>query len=144
MTTRAEQILRTVAETLRATEGIDADRIYRGLSAPLSTDSLPALVVEPIADYPEVRSFNSVYWTFRFQVVVLVLDEAPFESADSLVERVFSAVMSNPSLDGLVHLLEPSARDYSKEVEDLRAGRVHMSFMAKYFSPLNTLSVETP
>ena len=144
MATRAEQLLRKVADILRDAEGISSDRVYRGLSAPLSTGSLPALVIEPIADSPEIRGFDSVLWTFRFQVVVLEMSDAPFESSVGLVDTVFTALMSDASLGGLVHSLEPAIREYSREPGDLRAGRVHMSFTAKYFSPLNTLSVETP
>ena len=112
MTTKRENILATIKTTLADTTGVGT-RIYRSRVEPISRDESPAIVVEPISDDADQNtSMPTLDWTLRIRVSVIERADVPDQEADDTIESMHSKIMSDLTVGGYAHDIQPVRTEF--------------------------------
>lgn len=138
MASKRETILTRVAAVLAGTTGVGT-RIYRSRVEALSRAETPALLIEPISDQPTQDTLATMSWTLSFRVSVVTRGTIPDQMADAAAIDVYSKIMADVTLDGLVTDLLPSGFDFQMLDADQPVGITSISFAATYRTTLNSI-----
>lgn len=138
MASKRETILARVAAVLAGTTGVST-RIYRSRVEAFSRAESPALLIEPITEVPTQDTIGTMAWNMTFRVSVVVRGNIPDQQADAACVDVYSRIMADATLDGLVTDLVPSGIDFQMLEADQPAGVTSLTFSATYRTTLNSI-----
>ena len=132
MTTKRENILATIKSTLANTTGVGT-RIYRSRVEPLSRAESPAIVVEPISDDADQNtSLPTLDWTLRIRVSVIERSNIPDQAADDTIESMHSKIMSDLTVGGYAHDIQPVRTDFEFIEADQPLGIISSEYEIRY------------
>jgi hypothetical protein len=139
MTTRREQILGRIVQTLAGT-ALVGSRIYRSRFEPFARDEFPAIVVEPTSDSADQTTIATLDWTLSVRVTVFVRGAVPDSLADPIVSDVHSKIMSDPTLQGYAIDILPTSVAFEMTEGDQPIGVIACDFVVRYRTNLNSVS----
>ena len=132
MTTKRENILATLKSTLANTTGVGT-RIYRSRVEPLSRGESPAIVIEPITDdASQNTSLPTLDWTLRVRVSVIERSSIPDQAADDTIESLHSKIMSDLTVGGYAHDVQPVRTEFEFIEADQPLGVISSEFEIRY------------
>jgi hypothetical protein len=132
MTTKRENILATIKTTLADTTGVGT-RIYRSRVEPISRDESPAIVVEPISDDADQNtSMPTLDWTLRIRVSVIERADVPDQEADDTIESMHSKIMSDLTVGGYAHDIQPVRTEFEFIEADEPLGIISNEYEIRY------------
>jgi|TARA_B100000085_G_scaffold173878_1_gene158391 hypothetical protein len=132
MTTKRENILATLKSTLTNTTGVGT-RIYRSRVEPLSRGESPAIVIEPITDdASQNTSLPTLDWTLRVRVSVIERSSIPDQAADDTIESLHSKIMSDLTVGGYAHDVQPVRTEFEFIEADQPLGVISSEFEIRY------------
>lgn len=138
MTTKRENILARLKTNLDALSGVT---VYRNRVEPLSRGEAPAIILEPVSDDP-IEAFSSkLQWTFRVRVTVLVRSNSPDSAADTFIENVHDAIMSDSTVNGYALDIDPDSTNFNFFEADLPVGMIAMDYLIKYRTDREDLTI---
>ena len=115
MTTRREHILDAVVAALAGTTNVGT-KIYRSKVTALTRSTLPALLITWDTDTPTFNNISFTDWTLNIGVSVVVVGDIPDETADPIVESVFSKMFTDRTLGG--YAIDIKASNHTNENVD--------------------------
>ena len=141
MATKREQILAAIKTNLAGTTGV-GNRIYRSRVEAVSRAETPAMIIEPISDIPQdTQNFNNkINWELKVNVSVIVRGQTPDKVADPTIESLYTKILNDPSLGGLVIDIRPSTTNFEILEADQPAGVISCEFDVNYRTSYNSLS----
>ena len=132
MTTKRENILATIKTKLVDTVGVGT-RIYRSRVEPLSRAESPAIVIEPISgDADQNTSLPTLDWTLRIRVSVIERSNVPDQAADDTIESMHSKIMSDLTVGGYAHDIQPVRTDFEFVEADQPLGIISSEYEIRY------------
>ena len=140
MTTVRENILATIATKLASAPSIGAP-VYRSRVAPFARGECPAVIVEPVADEANQMVVPKLDWRMTVRVSVMVRSETPDQSADALVEKVHTKMMSDLTLNGYAYDVQPVSTSWDLLETDVPTGLISYDFVILYRTSLQDLTV---
>ncbi len=139
MSSKRETILARVVTALAGVSGVST-RIYRSRVVPLERNEFPALVVEPLADNPDVQSVNRITWVLTFAVSALVRSDTQETTLDPIMEDVHEQIIGDSTLMGMLVDLVPDGVDWQFIEADKPLGIATMRFRATYQTAYNSIT----
>lgn len=140
MTTRRETILAALATALASTSGVSG-RVYRSRVEPIARNESPAVIVEPVSDAPvSPDTVGRLTWNLTVRVTVYVRANVPDQSADSIVQSVYSKVMADPTLGGAALDIMPGSVGFEMIEADIPAGVITNEFVVMYQTSYSDVS----
>jgi len=140
MTTKRESILAAIKTKLVGTVGVGT-RIYRSRVEPLSRAESPAIVVEPISDDADQNtSLPTLDWTLRIRVSVIERSNIPDQTADETIESMHSKIMSDLTIGGYAHDIQPVRTDFEFVEADQPLGIISSEYEIRYRTKIADLT----
>jgi len=136
---KRETILARAVAALAGVAGVST-RIYRSRVAPFERNEFPALVVEPLADNPDVQSHNRLTWSLTFSVSALVRSDTLETTLDPIMEDVHEQIIGDAALLAMVVDLVPEGVDWQFLEADKPLGIATMRFRATYQTAYNSIT----
>ena len=142
MILKRERILAAITTALAGTVQVGS-RIYRSREEAFARNEAPALVIEPGIDTPTVEPVSTCKIDWRFNVVVAVHTRGaiPDQLAAPIVVSVHLRIMADRSLGGLALDVLPGPVDHQREQADAAAGWTVLSYVVRYRTSIEDLSV---
>jgi len=132
MTTRREQILTTLSNSLASVSGVNG-RVYRSRVEPIARNESPAVILEPVqdqADQPDV--VGRINWRLTVRVTVYVRANVPDQAADSIVQSVYSKMLQDTTVGGYAMDVRPVNVSFETLEADVPAGVITNEFEVIY------------
>lgn len=139
--TKRESILSALKSTLVGIPGVPDASVYRSRVEPMTRGRVPAIVIEPVNDSPDLGVIPTLTWTLITRVTVIVRGDIPDQIADPIIESVHSKIMADTSLGGLVMYIEPGATSFEMIEGDQPIGIVTLEFRVLYRTSLSDLTL---
>jgi hypothetical protein len=138
MTTRRESILAALATTLNGVAGATA---YRSRVEPFSRNQSPAVIVEPVSDQADVPDVvGRINWRMTVRVTVFVRANVPDQASDSIVQSLYSLILTDPTIGGRALDTKPVSVNFEMLEADVPAGIVTNDFEVLYQTSCSDMS----
>lgn len=132
MTTRRERIISALATSLASVSGVNG-RVYRSRVEPIARNESPAVIIEPVNDQVTIPdAIGRIQWRLTVRVMVYVRANVPDQSADSIVQSVYSIVMADPTVGGYAMDVHPVSVSFEMLEADVAAGVITNEFEILY------------
>ncbi len=140
--TKRESILQALKSKLVSVTGVPNADVYRSRVVPFTRARVPAIVIEPVQDTPDINATPGLIdWALTFRVDVIVRGDVPDQVADPIVESVHSKIMSDTGLAGLSMDILPGQTSYELIESDKPTGIISMIFVVKYRTDTQSIGV---
>lgn len=140
MPTVRENILATIATKLNSAPAIGAT-VYRSRVTPLARGEFPAVIVEPVSDQADQPVIPKLDWRMIVRVSVMVRSDTPDQSADAIIEKVHTKMMSDLTLSGYAYDVQPISTTWDFIESDVPTGLISYDFAVLYRTSLQDLTV---
>lgn len=139
MSSRSEQILAYVANTLEATSGIS--QVYRSRVEAFARNEAPVIVVEPADETASEMSTCKLDWTLSVLVAIHTRGNVPDQLADPIRVSAHGLLMADRTLGGLALDIIPTATDPQRDKADLTSLWLVCTYKVRYRTAANDLSI---
>lgn len=136
--TKREAILQAIKTKLETISGV---AVYRSKVEALARHQVPAAIVEPIGDAPDINVFPYIDWALLVRVTVFVRGDVPDQIADPIVMSVHSKMTEDLFLGGLSMDIRPQNVSFDLLEGDKPVGIVTLDFTVQYRTAYTSLSV---
>ena len=140
MTSKREDIMAAIATLLAATTGVSG-RVYRSRVDAVRREESPAIILEQLEDRVEFTSIGYFDWSMQFRVSVITRGDIPDRLADPVINDIYSRLMADRSLGGLVMDIEPVAISFRMSEGDLPACVSELNFTTKHRTSVTSLEL---
>lgn len=132
MSSIRETILEAVVSAINGTTPIaGVTGVYRSRVEAIQRAEAPAIVVEPLKDFPQRANIGRTGWTLTAQVMIIVRDGAPDQAIDPIASAVHNRIMSDTTLDAFPNIF-PGETAWTFLEADVTLGICTMQFIIEY------------
>lgn len=138
--TKRESIIAAAKALLTGITGVQAANIYRSRVLAYSREKCPAIAIEPATDTPTVSVVPYLDWSLVLRITVIVRDDIPDQSADTIIQQIHQKIMVDVSLGGLAQDITPGPVNFEIEDADVPVGIITMQFVVSYRTTQESLA----
>ena len=135
MTSKSERILAAIEATLAPTAGISG-RVFRDRWEALARAEMPAIVIEPQSEDPQIAAIPYTDSTLLVTVDILISGSPLSTLADPIRVNAHARLMADRTLGGLAHSIDPAPVAWSGEPGEI--GILSLSYRV----PFRTLTTD--
>ncbi len=132
-----EQILQAL---VAAATAVITGGVYRSREAAIARSEGPAIIVRPEEEKVETRGQRVALRDFTVKCEVIVRGQVPDEDADPILDALHTAVMTDPTLGGLIAWIFEEETKWDFELADMNAVSVTILYRCRCLTAANSLS----